>query len=89
MEVESYQESSVGAGSDTYFVSTKTRKYGLKFPSESEINNLELEPKPCNYLLIVWKLMRSYVYSAEECSNEKIDIDSLFSMSKLILVLLL
>ena len=44
-------KSSVGAGSDTWFVTCENGKYVVKFPSESSINNPELEPKLCEYLL--------------------------------------
>ena len=45
------KKSSVGAGSDTWFVTCEDSKYVVKFPSESDINNPELEPKLCEFLL--------------------------------------
>lgn len=50
-DVISAEKSSVGAGSDTYFVSCKGGKYVVKFPSVSEINNPEAEPKLCVFLI--------------------------------------
>ena len=51
LDVLSVEKSSVGAGSDTYFVTCSNGKYVVKFPSVSEINNPEAEPKLCGYLL--------------------------------------
>ncbi|MBQ7980998.1 MAG: phosphotransferase, partial [Oscillospiraceae bacterium] len=51
LEVVSVEKSSVGAGSDTYFVTCINGKYVVKFPSASEINNPEAEPKLCEFLL--------------------------------------
>lgn len=51
LEAVSLEKSSVGAGSDTYFVSCADGKYVVKFPSVSEINNPEIEPQLCEYLL--------------------------------------
>lgn len=51
LTVVSVEKSSVGAGSDTYFVECENGKYVVKFPSESDINNPESEPKLCEYLL--------------------------------------
>ncbi len=51
LEVMKTEKSSVGAGSDTYFVSCKGGKYVVKFPSVSEINNPEAEPQLCEFLL--------------------------------------
>mgnify|MGYP003303408041 CR=1 FL=1 len=51
LEVVSIEKSSVGAGSDTYFVTCNNGKYVVKFPSVSEINNPEAEPELCEYLL--------------------------------------
>ncbi len=45
------EKTSVGAGSDTYFATCTNGKYVVKFPSVSEINNPEAEPKLCDFLL--------------------------------------
>ena len=44
-------KSSVGAGSDIWFVTCEDGKYVMKFPSESDINNPEQEPRLCEFLL--------------------------------------
>lgn len=44
------EKSSVGAGSDTYFVTCADGKYVVKFPALSEINHPEAEPELCEYL---------------------------------------
>ena len=51
LDVVSVKKSSVGAGSDTYFVNCDNGKYVVKFPSVSEINNPEAEPELCEFLL--------------------------------------
>lgn len=51
LEVTNIEKSALGAGSDTYFVNCKSGKYVVKFPSASEINNPEAEPKLCSFLL--------------------------------------
>lgn len=51
LNVDSAKKSTVGAGSDTWFVTCEDGKYVVKFPSESNINNPELEPKLCEFLL--------------------------------------
>lgn len=51
LDVVSVEKSSVGAGSDTYFVNCDNDKYVVKFPSVSEINNPEAEPELCEFLL--------------------------------------
>ncbi len=51
LKVTAAKKSSVGAGSDTWFVTCEDGKYVVKFPSESSINNPELEPKLCEFLL--------------------------------------
>ena len=51
LKVTAAKKSSVGAGSDTWFVTCEYGKYVVKFPSESDINNPELEPKLCEFLL--------------------------------------
>ena len=51
LDVISIGKSSVGAGSDTYFVNCTSGKYVVKFPSVSEINTPEAEPELCEYLL--------------------------------------
>ena len=44
------EHSSVGAGSDTYFVRCREGKVVVKFPAGSEINHPEQEPALCEYL---------------------------------------
>lgn len=44
------EKSSVGAGSDTYFVTCKEGKFVVKYPAESNINHPEQEPALCEYL---------------------------------------
>lgn len=51
LNVVTAERSSVGAGSDTYFVTCDNGKYVVKFPSVSEINNIEAEPRICEFLL--------------------------------------
>lgn len=51
LSVSSVKKSSVGAGSDTWFVTCTDGNYVVKYPSESEINNPEQEPRLCEYLL--------------------------------------
>ena len=46
-----WEKSSVGAGSDTYFVTCTDGKYVVKYPAASEINHPEAEPELCEYLL--------------------------------------
>ena len=50
LEVLTAEKSSVGAGSDTWFVTCKDGKYVMKYPCESEINNPQQEPELCEYL---------------------------------------
>ena len=45
------KKSSVGAGSDTWFVTCADGKYVVKYPSDSDINNPEREPELCEFLL--------------------------------------
>ena len=45
------EKSSVGAGSDTYFITCADGKYVVKYPASSEINHPEAEPELCEYLL--------------------------------------
>lgn len=51
LTVTEAKKSSVGAGSDTWFVTCEDGKYVIKFPSESNINNPAQEPELCEYLL--------------------------------------
>lgn len=44
------RKSTVGAGSDTWFVRCAEGEYVLKFPAASEINHPELEPELCAFL---------------------------------------
>lgn len=50
LEPNLIERSSVGAGSDTYFVTCADGKYVVKFPAPSEINHPEAEPELCEYL---------------------------------------
>ena len=50
LELISIEKSSVGAGSDTWFVTCKDGKYVMKYPSKSEINNPRQEPRICEFL---------------------------------------
>lgn len=49
-EIDSLEMSNNGAGSLTYFVTTKKQKYVVKYASDNEMNHPELEPKLCDYL---------------------------------------
>ena len=49
--VNSAERSSVGAGSELYFVNCAEGRYVVKFPSENEMNNIESEIKLCSFLL--------------------------------------
>lgn len=49
-EIERMEISNNGAGSLTYFVESKKRKYVVKYASDNEMNHPELEPKLCAYL---------------------------------------
>lgn len=51
IEIESMEISSNGAGSLTYFVKAKDKKYVVKYPSDNEINNPEVEIKVCEILV--------------------------------------
>ena len=51
LRVSSIQKSSLGAGSDTYFVTCADGRYVVKYPASSEINHPEAEPELCEYLL--------------------------------------
>ena len=51
MNVISIEKSSVGAGSDTYFIECEEGKFVAKFPSVSEINDINAEPALCEFLL--------------------------------------
>ena len=51
LELLSMEKSSVGAGSDTFFVACSDGKYVVKYPASSEINHPEAEPELCEYLL--------------------------------------
>lgn len=44
------QKSSVGAGSDTWFLTCEKGRFVLKFPSASAINHPEAEPALCDFL---------------------------------------
>lgn len=43
-------KSSVGAGSDTYFITCAEGKFVVKYPASSEINHPDNEPELCEYL---------------------------------------
>lgn len=51
--VRDIKKSTVGAGSDTYLVTCAgdNERYVLKFPCESEMNNPDVEPPLCEFLL--------------------------------------
>ena len=51
LELLYIEKSSVGAGSDTYFVICSEGKFVVKYPAASEINHPEAEPELCEYLL--------------------------------------
>lgn len=51
MDVDSVEISGYGAGSLTYFVACRGRKYVVKYPSENEMNHPETEPEVCAHLL--------------------------------------
>lgn len=61
----SIEKVKVGAGSDTYFVTSKKGKYVLKFPSESEINYPEVETGICDYLLKKGLSVSEFIKSKE------------------------
>lgn len=44
------EKSSVGAGSDTFFVTCADGKYVVKYPAASDINHPEAESELCEYL---------------------------------------
>lgn len=50
LDLMEFRKSSVGAGSDTYFVTCNDGKYVVKYPALSEINHPEREPALCEYL---------------------------------------
>lgn len=51
IDVCNKEKLSVGAGSDTYYIQAKQGNYILKKPGISSINNPEIEPRLCEYLL--------------------------------------
>ena len=51
LDLRSVEKSTVGAGSDTYFVICNEGKFVVKYPASSEINHPEAEPELCEYLL--------------------------------------
>lgn len=50
LHLNTARKSSVGAGSDTWFLDCAEGKFVLKFPAASEINHPELEPELCAFL---------------------------------------
>ena len=50
-KVLSYQQLSVGAGSNTYLVETDQGKFILKNPARNEMNNPEIEPQLCEFIM--------------------------------------
>ncbi|MCH5262606.1 MAG: aminoglycoside phosphotransferase family protein [Lachnospiraceae bacterium] len=50
LHIKSMKKSSVGAGSDTWFVYCEEGDFVLKYPAVSEINHPELEPELCAFL---------------------------------------
>lgn len=51
LEAVSCERASAGAGSDTFFALCADGRYVVKFPADSHINNPELEPELCGFLL--------------------------------------
>lgn len=51
LKVLNYEKLSVGAGSNTYIIYTDQGKYILKNPNLNDINNPNLEPDLCEFLL--------------------------------------
>lgn len=51
LEVMELEKGTVGAGSDTWFVTCKDDRYVMKYPCESEINHPKQEPQLCEYLI--------------------------------------
>ena len=51
LDLRFVEKSTVGAGSDTYFVICNEGKFVVKYPAASEINHPETEPELCEYLL--------------------------------------
>ena len=51
LEVDSAEMSDYGAGSLTWFISCKGRKFVVKYASENEMNHPEAEPNLCDHLL--------------------------------------
>ena len=51
LELLEARKATVGAGSDTWFVTCREGKYVVKYPSESEINHPEREPELCSFLI--------------------------------------
>jgi len=50
LHLNTARKSSVGAGSDTWFLGCAEGKFVLKFPAASEINHPKLEPELCAFL---------------------------------------
>jgi len=50
VKADSINELSKGVGGKTYIVCSGSRKYILKNPDKSELNNPELEPDICQFL---------------------------------------
>ena len=51
LDLKCVEKSTVGAGSDTYFVTCADGKYVVKYSASSEINHPESEPELCEFLL--------------------------------------
>ena len=51
LTLQDAQKSSVGAGSDTWFLTCEQGRFVLKYPADSAINNPVLEPQLCETLL--------------------------------------
>ncbi len=51
LRIDSIEKAAEGAGSNTYFICSDNEKYVLKNPDNSSINNPELEPELCEFLL--------------------------------------
>lgn len=51
LDLRFVEKSTVGTGSDTYFVICNEGKFVVKYPAVSEINHPETEPELCEFLL--------------------------------------
>ncbi len=51
IEIETMETSENGAGGLTYFVTVDDKRFVVKYPSENEMNNLDVEIRACEKLL--------------------------------------